>query len=820
MTTSPDIFLSYSRDDQARAKLFAEAFKAAGLSVWWDVGLRAGEAYDSVTESALRNAKAVVVLWSKRSVESRWVRAEATLADRNKTLVPAMIEVCDRPIMFELTQTAELMHWQGDTGDASFKVFMEDVRQFVDRAPRRSASEAGVAGASVRGNLPRRLEPLIGREAEHAEILGHFRDASLVTLTGPGGIGKTRLSIEVARAAAGGHKDGAWLVELAPLNDPAGIPGTIARAMGIELRADPASEIIDRLRTWETLIVLDNCEHLIEPTAGLIEKILQQAPGVRFLATSQEVLGLEGERVVRLASLKEAEARQLFERRARAADPAFAITPANEPAVRAICSRLDGIALAIEMAAARAPALGCAVLLQRLDDRFRVLSGGRRTALPRQRTLQATLDWSHSLLKPEEACVFRRLAVFSGGCDLRAACAIAGDATIDAAAVEEAISSLVAKSLVIVTHDYLGVRYRLLETMRAYAQQKLAEAGETQALRRRHAAYFNDLLEPALEAFWGVPDWKTFMVRYLLDADNLVGALDWAFGVDGDPASGALLVSRGFIVFHGVSRFDEFCYWVDRGLAEGANVAGPARDRLLAARLMARMMAGSADLALITQTNDALPAGRDRLARTTALLSASVILALTRSSHELERADKAFADLAWPVLSFACMWRDVAEVLLLRANGTDLGRLRSATDALVAKARAAADLEIIYCAYGAGAASTMPWYDNVDRAIVEARDLVTLALTSKLVIVGGLNLSVLAARLAMALCERAHPGDLDEARQILLELDRRFGLIHVLQRYALLWYSAAAHQPLTRARVLAGSGGFRSIGCTKREIPC
>jgi hypothetical protein len=229
---------------------------------------------------------------------------------------------------------------------------------------------------------------------------------------------------------------------------------------------------------------------------------------------------------------------------------------------------------------------------------------------------------------------------------------------------------------------------------------------------------------------------------------------------------------------------------------------------LLAARLMARMMAGSADLALITQTNDALPAGRDRLARTTALLSASIIFAVMSSSNEFESADKAFADLAWPALSFACMWRDVAEVLLLRANGTDLGRLRSATDALVAKARAAADFEIVYSAYGSGAASTMPWHDNVDRAIVEARDLVTLALTSKLVIVGGLNLSALAARMAIALCERAHPGDLDEARQILLELDRRFGLIHVLQRYALLWYSAAAHQPLTRARVL---GWFRRL---------
>ncbi len=518
MTGPCDIFLSYSREDQARATLFAEAFERAGLKVWWDAGLRAGEAYDEVTETALRTAKAVVVLWSKTSVASRWVRAEATLADRNKTLVPCMIEPCERPIMFELTQTAELFHWRGDREDAAFAAFFQDVRRFVVRAA--APAQAAMSVSPARGNLPRRLAPLIGREAELGQIAALLGEAALVTLTGPGGIGKTRLAIEAAQRAAGAHPDGAFLVELAGVSDAAGIPGAIAQAMGIDLRADAAGEIVERLCTWRALIVLDNCEHLIEPAASLIEAILQQAPDLRILATSQEILGLEGEAALRLRSLGEEDGEKLFLRAARAADPEFSPKPGDAPAIRAICARLDGIALAIEMAGAQAPSLGFVELSQALDDRLRVLTAGRRTALPRQRTLQATLDWSHSLLKPAEAAVFRRLAVFAGSCTLKAARGVIADAGIDAQAVTQALGLLNRKSLVTIDRTTDTPRFQLLETMRAFAQHKLAEAGETALLQRRHAEYFALFLAGATPAFWGMLGDAAFEQRFALEADN------------------------------------------------------------------------------------------------------------------------------------------------------------------------------------------------------------------------------------------------------------------------------------------------------------
>ncbi|HZC17760.1 MAG TPA: TIR domain-containing protein, partial [Caulobacteraceae bacterium] len=291
------------------------------------------------------------------------------------------------------------------------------------------------------GNLPRRQGPLIGRDADMAQIGALFEAADLVTVTGTGGVGKTRIAIEYAHQRQDRHEDGVWLVELAPLADPEQVTGAIARALGVALPpgGDQVQALVDRLRPRDCLIVLDNCEHVIDAVAAVAEAALEQAPKVKLLASSQELIGVEGERVFRLRSLGEPDAIALFTERAKAADAGFTVRGRDAAAIAAICQRLDGIPLAIEMAAARAPSLGCEGVLQRLDDRFRILTGGRRTALPRQRTLQATLDWSHGLLPAEDAAVYRRVGVFTGGFTLEAASKVAADETLDAVEVIDAL---------------------------------------------------------------------------------------------------------------------------------------------------------------------------------------------------------------------------------------------------------------------------------------------------------------------------------------------------------------------------------------------
>ncbi len=340
-------------------------------------------------------------------------------------------------------------------------------------------------------NLPKRLPSLVGREADLEALEALLARADLVTLTGPGGVGKTRLAVEVAKHTVGQYEEGVWLIELAPVTEGAQVPAAVARAMAIELPAgrDPLEALIDRLRLRRCLIVLDNCEHVIDAAAAFAEAILEASSGIKLLASSQEPLGVEGEQVYRLRSLAEVDAATLFAERACSAEAGFAVRPQDEAAVAAICTRLDGIPLAIEMAAARAPSLGVEGVLERLDDRFRLLTGGRRTALPRQRTLAATLDWSHGLLSERDAAVFRRLGGFSGGFTLEAASKVACGEDLDALDVVDAISSLVAKSLVATDPGAERPRYRLLETTRAYALEKLDAAGETHDIQRRHAEW-------------------------------------------------------------------------------------------------------------------------------------------------------------------------------------------------------------------------------------------------------------------------------------------------------------------------------------------
>jgi predicted ATPase len=359
-------------------------------------------------------------------------------------------------------------------------------------------------------NLPEPVSELIGRDAELDDILDISASHRLVTLTGAGGIGKTRLGFEVARHLLPRFADGVWAIELAPLSDPELVPVTVATALGLELASGTASpqSVANALRSKQLMLVRDNCEHVVDAAARMAEALLRANPAARVIATGRESLRVDGEWVYPVPPLAvpvegspDGEdplrygAVQLFVERARAAAPSFSPDARVAAAIAGICRRLDGIPLAIEFAAARVGAFGIKGLASRLDDRFQLLAGGHRTAMPRHQTLRATLDWSYELLTEPERMVQRRLAIFPGGFTLEAASAVAADDGIAPSEVIDCVANLVTKSLVTADTGGAEVRYRLLETTRAYALEKLVQAGEFDAAARRHAERYRDLFE-------------------------------------------------------------------------------------------------------------------------------------------------------------------------------------------------------------------------------------------------------------------------------------------------------------------------------------
>jgi predicted ATPase/DNA-binding XRE family transcriptional regulator len=394
-----------------------------------------------------------------------------------------------------------------------------------------------------RHNLPLQLTPLIGRDEVVAQVRELVAEARLVTLVGTGGIGKTRTALE-AVAGIQRFRDGVWFAELAALSDGALVAGTIALALGIAEQADrPALGTLQhRLREKSLLLVLDNCEHLIEETARVAEDILRTSPDVQILATSRERLRIRGEHVYRVPSLDvpppgevsaETAARYgsvaLFAECAASSNPSFALTDRNVSAVAELCRRLDGIPLAIELAAARVTALAPEQLVSDLDARFRVLAGGSRTALPRQQTMRALIDWSHNLLNAKEQRLFRRLAIFAGGWSLAAAsdvCADSSDMPPGALTRSEIVSvleSLVDKSLVVAPASGREVRYHLLESTRAYALEKLDRAGERPELSRRHAEFVASFAAASL----AVSQYSQRVALLRADVENIRSAIAW-----------------------------------------------------------------------------------------------------------------------------------------------------------------------------------------------------------------------------------------------------------------------------------------------------
>ena len=394
----------------------------------------------------------------------------------------------------------------------------------------------------INHNLPINLSSFIGRERELGGIKERLESVHLLSLIGPGGTGKTRLSLQVGAEALLDFKDGVWLVELAPISDPNLILQTIAAVLGLrESLGRPLMDlVIDYLRAKQLLLILDNCEHLIDVCACLADQFLRNCADLKIMVSSREALGINGEAVYRVPSLSlpgqvevtsEAvmgcESVQLFMDRASAANPNFQLTDENASSVAQICLRLDGIPLALELAAARARVLSAEQIADRLDDRFRLLTGGSRTALPRQQTLRALIDWSYDLLTDSEKALFRRLAVFVGGWTMEAAEGVCAGDGIESYEVLDLLTEIANKSLVQVDESGDAIRYQHLETIRQYAREKLLETDEATRVRNRHLDYYIEFAN-LLEKDYINPYQYDIINRMRLEYDNVRSALLWA----------------------------------------------------------------------------------------------------------------------------------------------------------------------------------------------------------------------------------------------------------------------------------------------------
>src|SRR5712664_193641 len=480
-------------------------------------------------------------------------------------------------------------------------VLGDDARKplFIETRSRRGyrfiapVTEGASARPSRMTNLPEAVSELIDREAELEAVTALATEHRLVSLVGAGGIGKTRLGLEVARHLLPRFPDGVFVAELGPLSSPELVPATVASALGpTHVAGDVSPEhVAGAVGAKKLLLVIDNCEHVIEAAAGMAEALLRASPGTALLATSREPLRVSGEYVYRVPPLdvpaednRDMEdvfrhgAVKLFVSRAHAAEPRYVAEGRVAAATAAICRRLDGIPLAIELAATRIVGFGVDGVAARLDDRFKLLTGGSRT-LARQQTMRATLDWSYDLLSEPERVVLRRLGVFVGPFTLDAASAVAAGVDIPASEVADSVANLVGKSLVSTDVGGAIVYYRLLETTRAYAREKLIGSAEFEHVAQRHAEYLRDLFEHA-EAELETRPTAEWLSVYRPHIDDLRTALDWAFSPSGDVGVGVALTAAAVPLWTHLSLLSECRARVEQAIASlGSQVpSDPRRD--------------------------------------------------------------------------------------------------------------------------------------------------------------------------------------------------------------------------------------------------
>jgi predicted ATPase/DNA-binding CsgD family transcriptional regulator len=461
------------------------------------------------------------------------------------------------------------------------------------------------------GNLPAAVTSFVGRRREIGQIRAFLAESRLVTLTGTGGVGKTRLAVEVAGVARRAFPDGVWFVDLAAVTDGGQVAPAVATALAVRDQSTrPALDrLVEELAGRQTLIVLDNCEHVLDASATLVDTLLRGAPDVRVLATSRQSLGIDGEHVfavpplsvppqhppLPMVELRRFEAVTLLAERAAAVAPGFAVGEDNHDAVVRLCARLDGVPLAIELAATRLRTLSIAQLLQRLEDRFAVLTVGSRVAAPRQRTLRALVDWSYDLCSAEEQRLWARLSIFSGGFDLDAAEVVCAGDGLARERVLDLVDQLVTQSVVVRRGEHGGPRFGMLETIREYGLGRLAEFGDRESLRLRHRAYFLELAERGARDWCG-PGQEETLARLRADHGNLRAAFEH-FDADPDGAEPALALCAA-LRWHWCADglLSEGRGWLDRALAR-PTCPSPARANALWVGAWVALLQGDQDVA-------------------------------------------------------------------------------------------------------------------------------------------------------------------------------------------------------------------------------
>ena len=452
--------------------------------------------------------------------------------------------------------------------------------------------DPGTIASNKPHNIPYTVTKVIGRDADLNDLAEHFQNRRFLTIVGAAGIGKTTVALALAKRLAPAYRDGTFFVDLSSLENPQSVPGAIASAMAIQVRLQYSmTELVERLHNKHLMLVLDNCEHLVDAVANFAETLVSKALDVHLLATSREPLRVSGEWTHRLSplelpppssSLAAADALsfsgvELFTERAMASLDTFALTDVNALIVADICRRLDGIPLAIEFAAAQVDFLGVQGIADRLDDQLWFLNQGRRTALSRHQTLRATLDWSFRLLPSAEQSVLARLSVFRGNFTIASATVIAESSHVNASDVPEALANLVMKSLVAADASGETVHYRLLGITRAYGLEMLNKTGEAQALAAKHAAHCDAVLDQA-EADWEKLSKSDWLARYALWIADVRAALEWAFGPSGDELIGVTLTAASAPLWFALSLFTEYQEHAGKALHKTTDLSPPRPD--------------------------------------------------------------------------------------------------------------------------------------------------------------------------------------------------------------------------------------------------
>jgi predicted ATPase len=619
VTTPPDraagtyVFLSYASADRERALRIADLLEAHGTSVWIDrKSIAGGTSWGGEIVRGIRGCSFFLVVCSPAAMTSPNVLQEIQVAFESRhPILPLLLQPVQMPesVVYALAGR----QWIEVLDRPEERWLTEALRALREPSVPAASTGSGASStplsaaqpstppeaAPARHNLPVEVTSFVGRERELAEIRGLLASTHLLTLTGTGGCGKTRLAVKLGETVLADFVDGVWLVELAPLAEPSLIPHFVATAVGVREIAgrDLTPVLVDGLRARHLLLILDNCEHLISDCAQIAETLLRGCPHLRIVATSREILGASGETVWRVPSLPVPDPRQLpsdsaervdlvgsseavrlFVERARQVVSDFRVTPGNATVLAEICFRIDGIPLAIELAASRLRTISVEQIAARLDSSFRLLTGGSRTALRRQQTLQALIDWSYDLLAREEQAFFRKLSVFVGGWQLEAAGAVgAGEGRTGD--VLDLLAALADKSLVAVeTTTGHAPRYRLLETLREYALERLVASGDAETIHTAHATYYLALAEHL--RLDQRDQWDYVHTGFVEELDNFRAALRWFADTDGWDGCVRLVGSLG-TYWYGAGFLDESSQWLEQALQHATDVPLAKRGRVL-----------------------------------------------------------------------------------------------------------------------------------------------------------------------------------------------------------------------------------------------